>query len=181
MRILVIGGSVFLGRAIVSFTATSSSVRVPSCEMTRYSAVCESSVSANARVDADVQLAPTDLAGLPVVLTAKGLEQGSLKRQSEVLAEAADEESTGDLPSGGVLAREFQRFYPDRALRRGIATAVGTGNHRRCNGPVAGDRTWRRMPAAPGFASWRNASRTPIWSCKEPPVSQVRSWIRLEP
>ena len=30
------------------------------------------------------------LAGVPVVLTAKGLEQGSLKRQSEILAEAAE-------------------------------------------------------------------------------------------
>jgi glycerol-3-phosphate dehydrogenase (NAD(P)+) len=34
-------------------------------------------------------LAGLSLAGVPVVLTAKGLEQGSLKRQSEVLAEAA--------------------------------------------------------------------------------------------
>lgn len=34
-------------------------------------------------------LAGLSLEGVPVVLTAKGLEQGSLKRQSEVLAEAA--------------------------------------------------------------------------------------------
>ncbi len=34
-------------------------------------------------------LAGLALAGLPVVLTAKGLEQGSLKRQSEILAEAS--------------------------------------------------------------------------------------------
>ena len=36
-----------------------------------------------------VALASLDLEGIPVVLTAKGLEQGTLKRQSEVLAEAA--------------------------------------------------------------------------------------------
>ena len=34
-------------------------------------------------------LAGLDISGLPVVLTAKGLEQGTLKRQSEILAETA--------------------------------------------------------------------------------------------
>ena len=89
-------------------------------------------------------LAGLTLAGLPVVLTAKGLEQGSLKRQSEILAEAA----SGALPfvlSGPSFAVDVAAGRPtavtlagdDNALTEDVAAALAGPTFRPY---AAGDR-----------------------------------------
>jgi glycerol-3-phosphate dehydrogenase (NAD(P)+) len=89
-------------------------------------------------------LAGLSLAGVPVVLTAKGLEQGSLRRQSEVLAEAAP----GAIPyvlSGPSFATDVAAGRPtavtlagdDAAATEAIAAALAGPTFRPY---AAGDR-----------------------------------------
>lgn len=84
------------------------------------------------------------LDGLPVVLTAKGLEQGTLKRQSEILAEAAP----GAIPfvlSGPSFAADVAAGRPtavtlagdDDALTEAVAAALAGPSFRPY---AAGDR-----------------------------------------
>ncbi len=78
-------------------------------------------------------LAPQLPPGLPVVLCAKGVEQGSLKLMSEVLAEAAPQAAPAVL-SGPSFAGEVARGLPtavtlacpDEDLGRSLAQAIAT-------------------------------------------------------
>jgi glycerol-3-phosphate dehydrogenase (NAD(P)+) len=75
--------------------------------------------------------------GLPVVLCAKGIEQGSLKLMTEVLAETAPQ-ATPAVLSGPSFAGEVARGLPtaitlacpDEALGRDIAEAIATPTFR---------------------------------------------------
>ena len=97
-------------------------------------------------------LAGRSLAGMPVVLTAKGLEQGSLKRQSEVLAEAAP----GAIPyvlSGPSFAQDVAAGRPtavtlagdDDAATETIAAALAGPGFRPY---AAGDRVGVELAGA---------------------------------
>jgi glycerol-3-phosphate dehydrogenase (NAD(P)+) len=97
-------------------------------------------------------LAGLTLAGIPVVLTAKGLEQGSLKRQSEVLAEAAP----GAIPyvlSGPSFAADVAAGRPtavtlagdDDAATEAIAAALAGPTFRPY---AAGDRVGVELAGA---------------------------------
>ncbi len=97
-------------------------------------------------------LAGLSLAGIPVVLTAKGLEQGSLRRQSEVLAEAAP----GALPyvlSGPSFAADVAAGRPtavtlagdDDAATEAIAVALAGPSFRPY---AAGDRVGVELAGA---------------------------------
>lgn len=92
------------------------------------------------------------LAGIPVVLTAKGLEQGSLRRQSEVLAEAAP----GAVPyvlSGPSFAADVAAGRPtavtlagdDDAATEAIAVALAGPSFRPY---AAGDRVGVELAGA---------------------------------
>lgn len=97
-------------------------------------------------------LAGLSLAGIPVVLTAKGLEQGSLRRQSEVLAEAAP----GAVPyvlSGPSFAADVAAGRPtavtlagdDDAATEAIAVALAGPSFRPY---AAGDRVGVELAGA---------------------------------
>ena len=97
-------------------------------------------------------LAGLSLAGIPVVLTAKGLEQGSLRRQSEVLAEAAP----GAVPyvlSGPSFAADVAAGRPtavtlagdDDAATEAIAAALAGPSFRPY---AAGDRVGVELAGA---------------------------------
>ncbi|RYE11013.1 MAG: NAD(P)-dependent glycerol-3-phosphate dehydrogenase [Hyphomicrobiales bacterium] len=97
-------------------------------------------------------LAGLSLAGVPVVLTAKGLEQGSLKRQSEILAEAAP----GAMPfvlSGPSFAADVAAGRPtavtlagdDDALTESVAAALAGPSFRPY---AAGDRVGVELAGA---------------------------------
>jgi glycerol-3-phosphate dehydrogenase (NAD(P)+) len=82
-------------------------------------------------------LAPNISEGLPVVLCAKGVEQGSLKLMTEVLAETAPHAAPAVL-SGPSFAGEVARGLPtavtlacpDEALGRRLAEAIATPTFR---------------------------------------------------
>jgi glycerol-3-phosphate dehydrogenase (NAD(P)+) len=76
---------------------------------------------------------PTTAAGLPIVLCAKGIEQGSLKLMTEVLAETAPRAAPAVL-SGPSFAAEVARGLPtaitlacpDEALGKDLAEAIAS-------------------------------------------------------
>lgn len=82
-------------------------------------------------------MAPHVAAGVPVVLCAKGVEQGSLKLMTEVLAETAPDAAPAVL-SGPSFAGEVARGLPtavtlacpDEALGRALAAAIATPTFR---------------------------------------------------
>ena len=82
-------------------------------------------------------LAPSLAPGVPVVLCAKGIEQGSLKLMTEVLAETAPQARPAVL-SGPSFAGEVARGLPtavtlacpDEALGRDLAQAIATPTFR---------------------------------------------------
>lgn len=97
-------------------------------------------------------LAGLSLSGVPVVLTAKGLEQGSLKRQSEILAEAAP----GAIPfvlSGPSFAADVAAGRPTAVTLAGDHDALTESVAAALAGPsfrpyAAGDRVGVELAGA---------------------------------